>query len=195
MPDFARLHVLFAPGAGLPSTSPWMTAWADRLRTAYDVTTMDYGYVREGKKRPDPLPVLMKAHEEAARATGARDRLVLAGKSMGSRIGCHVAAKVGARALVCFGYPLVGASKAKPVRDAVLLELDRPILFVQGTRDALCPLDHLAEVRAKMKARNELYVVEGGDHSLEVPKRSPVPQAEWDTRVLDAVRAFLASVG
>ena len=57
------------------------------------------------------------------------------------------------------------------LRDEVLRALTTPILFVQGTRDSLCPLDLLERVRAEMKTGNFLHVVEGGDHSLRVPKR------------------------
>ncbi|HZN91995.1 MAG TPA: alpha/beta family hydrolase, partial [Myxococcales bacterium] len=73
-------------------------------------------------------------------------------------------------ALVCFGYPL--RSPAGTLRDEVLLALEAtPILFVQGTDDSLCPLPLLAGVRERMTAPNELHVVEGGNHSLEVGAR------------------------
>ena len=69
--------------------------------------------------------------------------------------------------LICLGYPLKsGATGA--LRDQVLLALETPVLFVQGTRDPLCPLDLLAEVRPRMKAPNTLLIVDGGDHSLAV---------------------------
>src|SRR5205823_6277167 len=95
--------------------------------------------------------------------------LVLVGKSMGSRIGCHVATTDRASALVCLGYPLRAQGSGK-IRDEVLLALKTPILFVQGTRDPLCPLELLSEVRERMTAENALHVVEGGDHSLLVTK-------------------------
>jgi pimeloyl-ACP methyl ester carboxylesterase len=52
-----------------------------------------------------------------------------------------------------------------------LRALTTPILFVQGARDPLCPLDLLERVRAELNAPNSLHVIEGGDHSLRVPKR------------------------
>ena len=57
------------------------------------------------------------------------------------------------------------------MRDAVLRKLTTPILFLQGTRDSLCPLDLLEEVRAGMTAPTRLHVVADGDHSLTVAKR------------------------
>jgi predicted alpha/beta-hydrolase family hydrolase len=98
---------------------------------------------------------------------------------------------------VCFGYPLKGQGANGKLRDAVLRELTTPILFVQGTRDPLCPLELLANVRQQMRAPNELHVVEHGNHSLEVTrgelKRSGRTQADVDREILSAIRAFVQS--
>jgi uncharacterized protein len=194
--------IVFAHGAGAPSSSGWMLRWKQRLGALGPVVTFDYPYMARGSRRPDPMPELVRAHRSAIEAArtehGAGRRLVLAGKSMGSRIGCHVALapELGVSALVCFGYPLKGAGKAGKLRDAVLLELGTPILFLQGSRDPLCPLDRLEDVRGRMKARSELHVVEAGDHSLEVGKRVLLAlgatQEEIDDAVFSAVRSFLA---
>ena len=164
---------LFAHGAGAPSSSEWMRRWARRLEALGVVETFDYPYMAQGKRRPDPQAALIEAHRAALSAARARHPalpMVLIGKSMGGRIGCHVATSEPVSAIVCLGYPLRGAGKNGKLRDQVLLELKTPILFVQGTRDALCPLDLLEDVRTKMHAPNELYVVQGGDHSLEVSR-------------------------
>src|SRR5882757_8197252 len=87
--------ILFAHGAGAPSGSAWMRAWARRLGELGEVVPFDYPYMQAGRKAPDRQPVLVAAH--AAALDGARARLghdrpvVLAGKSMGSRVGCHLA--------------------------------------------------------------------------------------------------------
>jgi hypothetical protein len=198
----ARPFFLFAPGAGAPSTSAWMVAWRERLATLGDVQTFDYPYMRAGRKTPDRLPALLAAHREAL--AEARDRaagpVTLIGKSMGGRIGCHLALEEEAArqvaGVICLGYPLrSGASGA--LRDQVLLALRRPILFVQGTRDPLCPLDLLQNVRAQMTAPSRLLVVEGGNHSLEVSverrRAAGETQLESDERVLAAIRDFLSS--
>jgi len=195
----SRPLVLLAPGAGAPSTSPWMRGWSARLASLGDVVAFDYPYLREGRRSPDRLPALVAAHRAAL--SEARGRFsgppVLAGKSMGGRIGCHLALEVEVRALVCLGYPLVGANGS--VRDEVLLALRTPVLFVQGTRDRLCPLPRLEEVRRRMRAPNELLVVEGGDHSLVVARRALAAASETqqvvDGRILDAIRGFLAAQG
>jgi len=79
------------------------------------------------------------------------------------------------------------------LRDQVLRDLQTPILFVQGTRDSLCPLDLLEQARAKMSAPNFLHVVEGGDHSLLVRKRDLGTEAQnnVDQRMAKAIRDFV----
>jgi predicted alpha/beta-hydrolase family hydrolase len=194
--------VLFAPGAGAPATSGFMEAWAVRLATLGQVLRFDYDYMRSGRRLPDAPPVLLAAHRRALDEAGGRfpgRPVVLAGKSMGSRIGCHLSLEAEVRrrhdlrGLVCFGYPLRGQSGK--LRDQVLLELELPILFVQGTRDELCPLDLLADVRARMRAPTELFVVDEGDHSLEVRARDlsarGLTRAQLDGAILEAVRALV----
>jgi predicted alpha/beta-hydrolase family hydrolase len=192
----ARPVILFAPGAGQPSTSAWMQAWKRRLGTLGEVFTFDYQYMRAGRRSPDRQPVLLEAHRTALAAAraGREGPVVLAGKSMGSRIGCHLAAEEPAvRALLCLGYPLVGRGGA--VREEALLGLRAPVLLVQGTRDPLCPLDRLEDVRRRMTAPSALHLVEGGDHSLVVSKTRLAAVGETqervDARTLEAVRGFL----
>jgi len=162
-----------------------------------EVDLFDYPYMLRGLRRPDPLPVLIAAHR-AALARIRHDRkepVVLIGKSMGGRVGCHVALEEKVDALVCLGYPLCAAGDRTKLRDKVLRELQTPILFVQGTRDALCPLDLLASVRAEMETDTELHVVEGGDHSLSVSKTqlrlAGESQEDVDQRILEKIAAFV----
>jgi predicted alpha/beta-hydrolase family hydrolase len=198
-----RPLLLFAHGAGLPSSHPWMQGFARRLATTGDVVTFDYDYMARGKKPPDRMPKLLLRHARAlddAQAAHPEAPTILVGKSMGSRVGCHLTLEEGMaeriRALVCFGYPLVGANGKR--RDEVLLALRTPILFIQGTRDRLCPLDVLAEVRREMSARNDLYIVESGDHSLMARKRDLKAdgrtQEDVDSDIARAVATFAASV-
>ncbi len=192
-----RPVLLFAHGAGAGTGHPWMQAWIERLSALGHLHAFDYPYMAAGRKSPDRLPRLIEAHREAlTEARGRRrGRTFLLGKSMGSRVGCHLALEAPVDGLVCFGYPLKGAGKSGKLRDQVLLALETPILFIQGTRDNLCPLERLEDVRKKMRAPSRLFVVEDGDHSLRVAKRALKAHSETqddvDGRILGAVRAFL----
>lgn len=192
----SRPLILLAPGAGAPSTSRWMARWAALLGEVGDVERFDYPYALAGRRTPDRLPVLVAAHRAAvatARARHGEAPLVLAGKSMGSRVGCHVALEERVGALVCLGYPLRG--QRGELRSEVLFALRTPVLFVQGSRDPLCPLDALEDVRRKMSAPSTLHVVEAGNHSLELGARDlgarGETQGEVDGRALDAIAEFV----
>ena len=191
---------LLAPGAGAPSSHPRMQTFARLLGTIGPVEPFDYPYALAGRGRPDPLPKLIEAHRAALAALRAKHDgpIVLAGKSMGGRVGCHVALVDPVEAVVCFGYPLCGAGDRSRLRDQVLLELKAPTLFAQGTRDPLCPLDLLEGVRKQMHAPSTLTVVEGGDHSLMVAKTAlkalGSSQEEVDNDMLTAITGFLRGV-
>jgi len=194
----SRRLILFAPGAGAPSSHPGMQNWKRRLSEIGEVETFDYDYMRAGRKRPDLLPQLIAAHRkalEAARAKHQPDSTFLIGKSMGGRIGCHVSLEEKVDGLVCLGYPLCAMGDRTKVRDEVLRALTMPILFVQGTRDSLCPLDLLERVRTEMKTGNFLHLVDGGDHSLRLPKRqlqgTSKTQEDIDHEILKAIAGFV----
>jgi uncharacterized protein len=192
----SRCLILFAPGAGAPSSHPWIQNWKRRLSEIGQVETFDYDYMRAGRKRPDPLPQLISAHRKAlqtAREKHQPDSTLLIGKSMGGRIGCHLSLEEKVDGLVCLGYPLCAMGDRTKLRDEVLRALTTPILFVQGTRDALCPLNLLERVRTEMKAPNLLHVVEGGDHSLRVPKSQLATTGETQDDING--QAFQAIVG
>lgn len=187
--------LLLAHGAGAPSSSTWMQAWKTRLQQLGRVEAFDYPYMQSKRRSPDPLPKLIAAHREALHTARANHdgRVFLIGKSMGGRVGCHVALEEPVTGVICMGYPLKGQSGA--VRDDVLRKLRVPILFLQGTRDPLCPLDLLAETRKVMTAPSTLLVVESGNHSLEATrthlKAAQLTQTDVDTSILHAIRDFI----
>jgi predicted alpha/beta-hydrolase family hydrolase len=174
-----------------------MQAFAMRLGRLGGVDAFDYAYQVAGRRAPDPLPKLIQSHRAALeRIREGSAEVVLIGKSMGGRVGCHVAVELGAAAppaLVCLGYPLVGAGGR--MRDEVLLALRTPILFIQGTRDAMCPVADLQALRKRMQAPNELHLVEGGDHSLKVTstmlRATGLSQDGVFEGVVDAIARFL----
>jgi uncharacterized protein len=190
--------ILFAPGAAAPCSHSWMQTWKQRLSEVGEVETFDYDYMRDGRKRPDLLPQLIAAHRKALQATRDKhrpDSTILIGKSMGGRIGCHVSLEENVDGLVCFGYPLCAMGHRAKLRNEVLRALTTPILFVQGTRDVLCPQDLLEHVRGEMKTPNFLHVVEGGDHSLRVRVRqlqaTSETQEDVDRQIFKTISEFV----
>jgi uncharacterized protein len=174
-----------------------MQRWIARLATIGTVTAFDYPYMKALSKRPDPLPKLIAAHRQALHEARQEHNgpTVLIGKSLGARVGCHLALEEKVTALICLGYPLCGGGDPAKLRAEVLRALTTPILFVQGTRDRLCPLHLLESVRQEMRAVNQLHIVEGGDHSLLVTqtqlKLCRETQEDVDERILERIRSFV----
>ncbi|KEH21210.1 putative KAT8 regulatory NSL complex subunit 3/Testis-expressed sequence 30 protein [Medicago truncatula] len=195
--------VIFAHGAGAPSSSDWMLRWKSMLKEtlhAADVVTFDYPYMSGGKKRAPPkAEKLVEFHSNIVKETATKypgHPLILAGKSMGSRVGCMVASMedINVSAVLCLGYPLKGINGA--VRDDTLLQLTVPTMFVQGSKDGLCPLEKLETTRKKMKALNELHVIDGGDHSFKIGKKhlqaNGSTQDEAEVAAVKAIAAFIS---
>jgi len=163
-----------------------------------EVESFDYDYMREGRRRPDRLPQLIAAHRAALAEVHPKTSgpMVLIGKSMGGRIGCHLALEEKVDGVICLGYPLCAMGDRSKLRDQVLRNLRTSILFVQGTRDPLCPLDLLEQVRPEITAPNFLHVVEGGDHSLLVRKKDlgNETQENVDQKIAGTIRDFLARI-
>jgi predicted alpha/beta-hydrolase family hydrolase len=165
--------VLLAHGAGLGQDHEWMVQVRDGLADAgYPVLTFDYPYMDAGRKAPNPAGILLSCHRAALHTIRSRvGRVVLAGKSMGGRMGSHLAATGEEVAgLAFYGYPLVAVGKTEPRDISHLAGIGAPMLFVQGTRDRLAPLDLIGPVVAGLGAT--LHVIDDGDHSFRVPKRA-----------------------
>jgi predicted alpha/beta-hydrolase family hydrolase len=184
-----KVWFLFAPGSGAASTHPWMTAWATRLAAIGPVERFDYDYRHQGRKLPDRMPALLAAHRRALEAGLARHperTCVLIGRSMGGRVGLHLAAEAPHYVAVALAYPFRAHSG---LRVDALRAVRRPALVVQGTRD---PFGGPDEIRAAVDdAPVTVVAVDGGDHGLLVPRRGPVSQEASDVMVLGSIRAFL----
>lgn len=177
-----------------------MKHYAKMLSKFGKVRSFDYPYMKEGRKRPDRAAKLLEAHgrELAQGKKKYGQRVVLAGKSMGGRMGCHLALEQDVSGVLCLGYPLKGMGKNAPLRDQVLLDLSVPACFVQGTRDSLCPLELLKKTLRQRKAPSTLHVVESGNHSLEPTKtylkESGLTAADLEAETMAAVEDFLRSL-
>ena len=194
-PDRPRTVVL-AHGAGQPMDSPFMNAFAEGLADAgLRVARFEFPYMAArrrggGRKAPDRPEVLMRTWKEVVAGLGGGDALVIGGKSMGGRMASMVADEVGARGLVCLGYPFHAAGRPDAPRIAHLARLATPTLIVQGTRDSLGRRDEVAAYG--LGGHIDIHWIEDGDHSFKPRKSSGRSQAEaWSEGIAAAV-AFLA---
>ena len=144
------------------------------------VATLRYQfpYMEEGRKRPDPPHIAERTVRAAvaAAADAAPDLPIVAGgKSFGGRMTSQAQSRdplAGVRGLVFLGFPLHAPGRPGDRRAEHLNDVTVPMLFLQGTRDALADLDLIREVTNRLGPRATLHVLEGGDHSFKVLKRS-----------------------
>ncbi|MSR35743.1 MAG: alpha/beta hydrolase [Gemmatimonadetes bacterium] len=171
--------LVLAHGAGAGMEHTFMERLA-RALAERGVATFRYQfpYAAAGGRRPDP-PAVLEATVRAAVAAGAAAApglpVFAGGKSMGGRMTSRAAAAgsvIDAAGIVFFGFPLHGAGGPRSVKRAAhLAEVSQPMLFLQGTRDALADLGLMTGV-CEALPRATLHVVDGGDHGFHVLKRS-----------------------
>jgi hypothetical protein len=143
----------------------------------YPTVKFNFPYTEQGRRAPDRAPVLETCYQrvlDAVRADPdlAGRRIVIGGKSLGGRIATHLAARgADVAGVLLLGYPLHPAGKPDQLRTAHLGDIRVPMLFIAGTRDALCTLSVLQHTLATLPAPTTLHIVDGGDHSFNVPKR------------------------
>jgi predicted alpha/beta-hydrolase family hydrolase len=178
--------LLLGHGAGAGQHSPWIVEYARGLAgRGLDVVTFNFLYAEHGRRVPDRNDVLEACYRAAIAAARTRlpaNRVALGGKSMGGRIATQVTAQFpggGAgdlAGLVLLGYPLHPPGKPQQLRASHLPAVKVPMLFVQGSRDAFGSPAELGPVLEPLGARATLYPIEGGDHSLKLPKgRASLP--------------------
>ncbi|MFN8641593.1 MAG: alpha/beta family hydrolase [Candidatus Binatia bacterium] len=178
LPDARRgVTAVLAHGAGTAMAHPFLVAFADGL-AARGIATVrfNFPYAERGDRTPDRAPVLEACYRAVLAAVRAdpalAGRLVIGGKSMGGRMASHLAAAgEPVDGLLCLGYPLHPAGRPQQLRAAHLPRIAAPLLFLTGTRDALCPLATLRPILAGLP-RATLHVVEDADHAFAVRKRS-----------------------
>jgi len=194
-PASARWLYVLGHGAGAGMRHPFMERMAFEL-AGRDIATWRYQfpYMEAGRRRPDFGPILVATVRSAvseAQRLAPDLPLVAGGKSMGGRMTSMAAAKrvlPGVRGLIFLGFPLHPAGKPGTERSKHLFDVDLPMLFLQGDRDRLAELDLLTPVCERLGRSATLRVIEGGDHSFQVLKRSGRTEDEVVSEIADTIR-------
>jgi predicted alpha/beta-hydrolase family hydrolase len=190
--------LLLAHGAGAGMRHVFLETLSVELATV-GVATFRYQfpYLQQGRRMPNPPAVLVQTVCSAfkhATTTLASDLPVIAGgKSLGGRmtstaVSQHKLAAI--RGIVFFGFPLHAPGKASNARAAHLFEVEKPMLFLQGTRDKLAELTMLKPVCAELGKRAQLHRIDEADHSFHVPKRTGRSDGEIVTELAAVTRAW-----
>jgi uncharacterized protein len=196
LPRAARACYVLAHGAGAGMEHPGMRAIARGL-AAVQIATLRYQfpYMQRGSRRPDPPPVchatVRAAVARAAQLTPALP-LFAGGRSFGGRMTSQAQALAplpGVRGLAFFAFPLHPAGRPADGRAAHLSDIEIPMLFLQGSRDALAAQELLVPLIERLGARATLELVAEADHSFHVPRAS----GRTDAAVLEALLARVAA--
>jgi uncharacterized protein len=194
--------IVLGHGAGASQHSAFMVEFAHALADfGIDVITFNFLYTERGRRLPDRATVLEDCYGAVIRAVReqvdtARRTLFIGGKSMGGRIATQVAAAdatLPVAGLVLLGYPLHPPGQPDRLRDGHLPLINRPMLFVQGTRDAFGTPDELAPILTRLAPVPLVYAVDNGDHSFKLQKRDPARQAEVYRSIQQAIVGWIAS--
>ena len=201
VPDRARACFVLAHGAGAGMSHPFMEAIASGLGER-GIATLRYQfpYMEKGSKRPDP-PAVAQATVRAAVAE-ARLRmpalpLFAGGKSFGGRMTSQAQAASALPdviGLAFLGFPLHPAGKPSRTRGEHLSNVHIPMLFMQGTRDALADVVLIRQVVTELGARASLATIPDADHSFHVPARSGRTDPQVRSELLDVLAAWLDRV-
>ncbi len=198
-PPRAHACYVLAHGAGAGMTHPSMEAVAIELGER-GIATLRYQfpYMEQGSKRPDP-PALCHATIRAAVAKAGELKLPLiaGGRSFGGRMTSQAQAKSalsGVRGLAFLGFPLHPAGKPSDDRAEHLFDVKIPMLFLQGTRDALAELSLLRPLVERLGKRARLKLFEDADHSFHVPAKTGRKDAEVRSEMLDTLAAWIRTV-
>jgi predicted alpha/beta-hydrolase family hydrolase len=198
----AGAALILGHGAGAGQRSAFMVDVAHALAAlGLDIVTFNFPYIEQGRKIPDRAPALEACYRSVIDAVGeqlasARAALFIGGKSMGGRIATQVAAADPAlplAGLVLLGYPLHPPGKPDQRRDKHLPAIRRPMLFVQGTRDAFGTPDELAPIIRELQPTPRLHAIANGDHSFKLSRKDPAAQAKVFEEVQRAVVSFVSS--
>jgi uncharacterized protein len=200
-PPDAHAGLALAHGAGAGMTHPFMATVAAGLAER-GVATLRYQfpYMERGSKRPD-APPLAHATVRAAVAAAAHQwpglPLFAGGKSFGGRMTSQAQAKTPletVRGMVFLGFPLHPANKPSNDRAAHLSDVHIPMLFLQGTRDALAALDLIEPVCQSLGKRATLKLFADADHSFHVPAKTGRKDVDVRSEMLDVLAAWIHGV-
>jgi predicted alpha/beta-hydrolase family hydrolase len=197
-PNGASTQIVLAHGAGAGMDSPFMQTIAEGLAArGFGVVRFEFPYMREkrrggAKRGPDRQDVLVTAWRTVIAEIGGAHALVLGGKSLGGRIASLIADEVGAKGLVCLGYPFHPPGRPRVLRTRHLERLNTPTLIVQGTRDSMGSKDEVPDYT--LSPRIHVSWIEDGDHSLKPRRRSGSDPQQALATAVEEVASFVGTL-
>jgi predicted alpha/beta-hydrolase family hydrolase len=197
-PGDAEYVLVFAHGAGAGMKNKFMEQVSLSL-AELEIATLrfNFPYIEKGKKMPDTKPVCVATINsvvEKASKLCPGIPLFAGGKSFGGRMTSTAASEgmlPNVKGIVFFGFPLHAPGKPSNERAEHLYKVNVPMLFLQGTRDALASLDLLKPVCEKLGKKAELFIIDGADHSFHVPKENNMKDSDVIELICKEVKRWM----
>lgn len=193
--------LVFAHGAGAGIKNKFMETVADTLGELGIATLrFNFPYMEAGKKVPDRKPVAAAAVASAvekAHELYPKLPIFAGGKSFGGRMTSTAASEEmlpGIKGIVFFGFPLHAPGKPSSDRAAHLFDVKAPMLFLQGTRDALASIDLIKPLCKKLGKKATLYTIDGADHSFHVPKDNKLTDPEVINLLCEETKTWIGKI-
>jgi hypothetical protein len=193
--------LILAHGAGNDMNHPFLSFVHESLAAEGWLTIrFNFPYKEQGKKAPDVAAklertfraVLLQARNDEALKPR---RLFIGGKSLGGRIASQLAAQgEDVAGLVFLGYPLHPPAQPAKLRVAQLKDISCPMLFISGSKDPFCQLNHLKQTLKSLKRRTNLYIIEEGDHSFQVPQHTGRTEKDVWREIVSVISRWLKQV-
>ena len=203
----AGVTVVLGHGAGASQASGFMRMFANGLAArGLDVMTFNFVYMEQGRSVPDQRHKLESCCCAVIEAALKHKKLknnhvVIGGKSMGGRIASQVMVGEECKAfanevvgLVFLGYPLHPPGQPTKLRVEHLEHIKKPMLFVQGTRDALGTPEEIKPFVKSLRPAATFHEIEGGDHSFKAPKKFGLTPDQIFETAMDEIDRWVRSL-
>jgi len=196
----AKALLVFAHGAGADMDSEFISDFTGRLNAINcDVIRFNFPYMDkraiDGKRRPpDRMPALLTCYEKVLSNITTNLPVFLIGKSMGGRVAATlVADDINVSGVICLGYPFHPQKKPEKLRLEPLQKTTKPILIMQGERDALGSKSEIVDY--DLSSLCDLVYLTDGDHNLKPRVKSGFTHQQHIESALTAISRFIDEIG
>lgn len=179
-PDIATHVLVLGHGASSNMRTPMLTTIAEAL-AGQGIATFRYNfpYSEKGGGRNSQVTCVetIRSAVTAAREACPDVPILAGGHSFSGRMTSTAQSEEpieGVKGLVFFSFPLHPAGEPATKRAEHLKEIDIPMLFLSGTRDALGELELLVPMVENLGANASLYLLETADHGYKILKRTRI---------------------
>lgn len=182
IPENAICIMTVAHGAGAGMNHAFMKSLTYALAESKIATLrFNFPFIENKKARPDTPAV---AHKTISAAIAKAQELLpslpmfVSGKSFGGRMSSQYLSDhpdSGVKGIIFYGFPLHPAGKPSTDRADHLRNIKQPMLFLQGTKDALATWALIEPVCSSLPLAT-LFKIDGADHSFKAGKRDVISE-------------------